>query len=250
MESFNQTTLERQSMNPHFRRRSGARRFGLALYLIGSILMIALFFVTMFGYFDFLLNYLSRDLFEATIILSTALVLIQTIYYIIMLSSSANLQKPYRSAVVAILFFPLFGFTHLLYVGFERSDKRRTSRLNFYPIANEFGKIEEAANEVDKIISRREGQISFWTGTPDNIESLTPQVKKQVNALEETVERFLKVFREHGLGVFYRDALAVKFMFESAINAKARGYRAKDMEMFFDRHVDAVKTCKIYLNNK
>jgi len=251
MDNFNQITLERQVMNLRFKRRSGGRRFGLALYLIESILAIALAIAVIVFRNAGILNFIipERD-FQILIVLGVMLfVLIQTLYYVILLSSNVRLQKPYRSAVLAILFFPIFGLTYLLYTALERCDKRKTSKLNFFPISNEFEKIEAVSNEVDKIIAKRTCQISFWSGTPDHIETLTPQVRKQVNELEEAVEKFITVFRNHGLGVFYSDAVAVKYMFESALEAKARAYRAKDMEMFFDRHVDAVKTCKKYLSN-
>ncbi|MCL2234647.1 MAG: hypothetical protein FWC11_02065 [Firmicutes bacterium] len=248
MNNFDHSILfESHKMNTRFKRRAGGRIFGLIVHLLASIFATALAIVIIA--FPCQIPFLpSVFVWHVLIMLGIAtLFWIQTLYYFIMFVSNSNLQKPYRSAVLAIIFFPVLGFTHIFFVALERNDKRKTSRINFEPIAKEFKNIESSTSDIRRIRDKRLGQISFWTGSVEQIENLSPQVRASVEGLDTAIENFLTVVYAHGLGVFFQNAKAMKYMIECAMSARKDSNQVKDIEGFFARHVRTEQTTDAFL---
>jgi len=168
-------------------------------------------------------------------------VLLQIIYYVAMFASNSKLSKHYRSATLAIILFPLFGFIYIFYIALERNDKRKTSRANFVPVLEEYIKIDKLMQALGLMVKKRESQASYWSGNITDMESLSPQVRKSVEELENATDRFLAMHRHYTCAIFFDEAKKSRIMIDKLNKARDKAFRAKDLEAFFMNHIDKVK---------
>jgi len=238
-----------------------ARRAGLILYVLAfTIMLVATIILTVVDiggsgtgavieagltsyYSSTEYNYLSVGFIAALVAgILTGYLLLQLIYYAVL---HALNKKPGTlssgSSVVAILFFPLFGFPRLFYTRLERSDKRRTSAKHIAPIREAFGNFENLNKELDRLVGRRSEQASLWYSSTSCIDTSTGQMQSVITKLEKASKDFMDVYVQRVQFIVLEDSKEVKRMQEAVINTKVKMYKARDMELFFEKHVDAVK---------
>jgi len=213
-----------------------ARRAGVVLYTIAFVVMVITTIII--GVVT-----ASADIMPTVVAaVMTAVVLFQFIYFMVLHGANktpGTLSS--GSSVVAILFFPLFGFPRLFFTALERSDKKRTSAKHIAPIKEAFNNFDSFNKELDAIVARRSEQASLWYSSTNCITSSTKSMQDVISKIEIAAKEFITVCADHVVFVAFDDSVEVKRMQEVVINTKVKMFRARDMELFFEKHVDAVK---------